>query len=338
MARIGFDGGVVKADAGESVLDALLRQGNDVPYSCRKGTCFTCIMVANGGDVPDVATRGLKPTQVDRGWFLACQCPADRDLTVSLPQETELFGWGTIVDKQYLAPDVCGIRISPATDLYYHAGQFLNLRRPDGLRRSYSLASVPSLDDDLEVHVRWLPGGQMSGWLFDETLVGDKISFQGPAGDCYYLPGRTEQNMMMIGTGTGLAPLLGIARDALAAGHQGTIALYHGSRAAEGIYAHDTLMRLADEFPNFTYHACVSGNEVPPHCRAGRADVLALEDYADLSGWGVYLCGYPPMVAEAKTAAYLRGAAVADIHADPFDLKDLRKTPRDDEVSQADLW
>ena len=44
------------------------------------------------------------------------------------------------------------------------------------------------------------------------------------------------------------------------------------------------------------------------------------------------------MVAEAKKATYLRGAALADIHADPFDLKELRKTPRLRDDGQADLW
>ena len=338
MARLRFDGGVVDTVAGESVLEALLRQGHDVPYSCRIGSCLTCVLVADDGTVPDQAGQGLKATQIDRGWFLACQCPADRDLSLSLPRDAELFGRGMIVDKINLAPDVCGLRIRPANDLYYHAGQFLNLRRPDGLRRSYSLASVPSLDDDLEFHVRRLSGGEMSGWLFDDTLAGDEISFQGPEGDCYYFPGRADQNILMIGTGTGLAPLLGVARDALASGHQGTIALYHGSRKSDGIYARETLERLAAEYSNFANFSCVSGDDVPPDCRSGRADVLALADHADLSGWGVYLCGHPPMVAEAKKATYLRGAALADIHADPFDLKELRKTPRLGDDSQADLW
>jgi ferredoxin-NADP reductase/ferredoxin len=338
MARIGFDGDVVEADAGESVLDALLRQGHDIPYSCRKGTCLSCIIVAENGEPPASATEGLKPTQVDRGWFLACQCPADQDFTVSLPDDAEIFGRGVIAEKVLLAPDVLGLKIRPANDLYYHAGQFLNLRRSDGLQRSYSLASVPSLDDDLEFHVKRLRGGEMSGWLFDETNVGDEISFQGPAGDCYYLPGRTDQDLMMIGTGTGLAPLLGIARDALAAGHRGGINLYHGSREEGGLYAGEALRELSDAFPNFSYHPCVSGEGAASAYRAGRADVLAFEDQSDLSGSGVYLCGYPPMVASAKKSAYIRGAAMADIHADPFDLKDLRKAPRTEEPERPDVW
>lgn len=338
MSEITFDGAAYQGGAAESVLDVLLRQGADVPYSCRKGTCLTCMMVATDGDVPDAANGALKPTERDQGLFLACQCPADRDLAVALPSRASLYGRATVRGKEQVAPDVIRVRIRPANDVYYHAGQFINLQRSDGLTRSYSLASVPKLDQDLELHVRRLPNGAMSGWIFDTLAVGDDLEIQGPLGSSYYLPGLTEQNMLLIGTGTGLAPLYGIARDALASGHRGAIALYHGSREPDGLYMRDELRRLADEHAIFSYFPCVSGDSAPQDVRRGRADVLALTDHPKLDGWLVYLCGYPPMVHATKKSAFLSGAALEDIHTDPFELKDLRAVPREDEVERPDVW
>lgn len=338
MREIKFAGAAYRARAGESVLDALLRQGADIPYSCRKGTCLTCMMVATEGAVPECANRMLKPVEREQGLFLACQCSTDDTLTVALPGQATLYGRAQVRSKSQVAPSVCRLHIRPANEIYYHAGQFINLHRADGLSRSYSLASVPSLDQDLEIHVRRLSGGAMSGWIFDSLEVGDELDVQGPLGNSYYIPGRSERNMLLIGTGTGLAPLYGIARDALAAGHQGSIALYHGSREPDGLYLRDELHRLSDEYATFSYFPCVSGDSAPQDVRRGRADVLAFADHPKLDGCLVYLCGYPPMVHAAKKAAFLAGAALADIHTDPFDLKDLRTKPREDTAERPDLW
>jgi ferredoxin-NADP reductase len=123
---------------------------------------------------------------------------------------------------------------------------------------------------------------------------------------------------LLIGTGSGLAPLYGIARDALHQGHRGLIRLYHGSRAAAGLYLGDDLNHLAAAHPNFHYEPCISGASSV----SGRDPVAALDramrDQPDLSGWRVYLCGNPQMVEAARLATFLAGAASSDILADPF--------------------
>jgi NAD(P)H-flavin reductase len=134
--------------------------------------------------------------------------------------------------------------------------------------------------------------------------------------------------MLLIGNGTGLAPLIGIARDALNDGHSGAIHLYHGTRRSEGLYLDDALRELDADFENFHYTPCTSREE-SPGTRRGRAEEVALTDHPDLSGWRVYLCGYPPMVHDMQRRAFLAGASLADIYIDPFELRDLRKKPRD---------
>lgn len=329
MAAIAFDGATYDCGDDETVLDALLRQGVEIPYSCKLGVCLSCLLKAEPGQVPAAAQDGLRRTLCEQGYFLACQCQPERALAVSRGDESDVFGRAKVMGIERLAPRVCRVAIEPATPLYYRAGQFVNLRRDDGLTRSYSLASVPSLDSHLELHVKHLPGGRMSGWIFDGLAVGDSLDIQGPNGGCYYVPGRADQGLLLIGNGTGLAPLIGIARDALNDGHAGPIRLYHGTREEAGLYLRNVLDDMAVRHENFDYVPCLSGTPVAKGCREGRAESVAFSDHSELDGWRVFLCGYPPMVHSAKKLAYLAGAALEDILTDPFELLELRQTPRD---------
>jgi len=228
----------------------------------------------------------------------------------------------------YLSEKICRIRLEPANPLYHRAGQFINLRRGDGLIRSFSLASVPALDPFLELHVKSLPGGAMSNWIYDIAHQGASIDIQGPHGACFYIPGQTTQPLLLIGNGAGLSPLIGIAHDAINDGHTGPIHLYHGTRHAAGLYLDDTLRKMDSEHENFFYNGCLSREEAPGK-HHGRAEDIAFSSHTDLSGWRVYLCGYPPMIVDAQRRAFLAGAALSDIHINAFELRDLRTESRE---------
>jgi ferredoxin-NADP reductase len=285
-------------------------------------------MRAEPATVPAGAQAGLRGTLQAQGYFLPCLCRPASDLDLASPEEASVFGRARVVAVQPLASGICRLLLEPSTSLYYHAGQFLNLQRSDGLTRSYSLASVPRVDSLVEHHVKRHSGGRMSAWICDELRAGEALDIQGPNGSCFYVPGRPEQPLLLVGTGTGLAPILGIARDALLAGHRGPVRLYHGSRAPSGSYLGAELESLAETYTNFAYHRCMSGPDVPAWSRGGRADAAAFADYPELAGWRVFLCGAPPMVHSGQKKAYLAGAALADILADAFELRELRHSPR----------
>lgn len=323
MPKLTFRGAVIEASSTETVLDALLRAGVDVPHSCKKGVCQTCILRSVDAPPPPHAQEGLRPTLREQGYFLACRCEVSRDLAVAAPRDADVLGQAVVVSKRSLGSDVCRLRLELAAPLDYHAGQFVNLLRRDGLARSYSLASVPHADRFLELHVRRMESGRMSGWIFDELAVGDVVDFHGPNGSCFYLPGREDGALMLVGTGTGLAPLYGIARDALLSGHTGPVRLFHGSATLAGLYLDRELRALEGRFGNFRYVPCLDGEEPAAACARGRANDVAFAEHRKLGGWRVYLCGAPAMVVSAKRTAYLAGASLADIHADPFELADV---------------
>ncbi len=301
----------------ESVLECLTRHGVELSSSCRAGVCQTCMIKATTGTPPAQAQKGLKPQLQQQGYFLACICTPMEDLTVTAADGAALPRLAaTVIDKRPFNDAIVRLRLQPASGFDYRPGQFLNLHRGDGLTRSYSIASLPQ-DGYLELHVEHIPGGRMSGWIMNELAVEDTVQIDGPHGECFYIDADPEQNLLLVGTGSGLAPLWGIVRDALAQGHRGQIHLFHGSRSRAKLYLMDELRQFAEMHDNFFYTPCISGLD-NGGLAAGRANEIALSRFAKLDGWRVYLCGHPEMVNNAKKKAFLAGAAFDQIHADPF--------------------
>jgi ferredoxin-NADP reductase/ferredoxin/truncated hemoglobin YjbI len=312
----------------ETVLEALQRQGVSIPFSCRSGICHVCLQRCTSGPIPEKAQTGVRPTLRAQGYFLPCQCTPTADMQIVPPRNADLYTPAVLYRKEWLGANVVRLLLEPATALSYRAGQFINLRRSDGLTRSYSLASNPATDYFLELHVNVMKNGAMSNWIAETLAVNDEIDIQGPNGQFCYEPERAEQNILLAATGTGLAPLLGVVRDALHQGHTGELHLFHGSRHPRGVYLHDELLDLCGEFSNFYYYACVSGNDVPPGFLSGRTHEVAQSLHEDLRGWSTYFAGLPDMVEAAHRNALRSGVMETDIHTDPFRYTDLRGAAR----------
>jgi NAD(P)H-flavin reductase/ferredoxin len=302
----------------ETVLDTLLRENVNLSYACKKGTCHSCMVRSVGAAPPKAAQSVLKDTLKIQNYFLACQCYPEQDMHIKLPDQSEFYRMGTVVVNQLLNRNTILLVIAFEDAFEFNAGQFVNLQRNDGLTRSYSIANTPQESNTLEFHIRRLSGGRSSAWLHDEVQVGDSIAVSEPRGHCFYIPERREQGILLVGTGTGLAPLAGILTDALAQGHSGPIYLFHGSRNLEDLYRIDEMRQLAQDYPNFNYLPCLSGENVPEGFAAGRVNDVVFSHLSDLKSWRVFLCGHPDMVNQMKKLAFLKGAAIADIYADAF--------------------
>ena len=324
MPKIAFEGQVYETEPDESVLDCLTRHGVSVKYSCRSGICQTCIMLAHEGEPCESSQLGLKDVLKAQNYFLACACVPKSDIGIGRPDSNLLETETTVESVELLNPEVIRMRLALPADYDYYPGQYLTLYNASGVGRSYSIASIPEEEDFLELHIRLIPGGHVSAWAHTEVKPGDTVTITESIGDCFYIGENQDQPLLLIGTGTGFAPLYGIAREALRQGHRGPIHLYHGSRTLDGhvtpygLYLVEEMLNLAQSQAQFFYHPCISSGHVPEGMRQGRANNLALEDHKNLSGWRVYLCGREDMVKTTKQKAFLAGASLQDIHADPF--------------------
>lgn len=326
MPRITYEHHSYSVRENESVLDVLTRHGVAIPSSCRSGVCQTCMMRATRGTPPPEAQKGIKAALRERNFFLACGCKPTEDMDIALPSDEDAPQTSVIViGKTPLNDSILRLRLLCPAPFTYRAGQFVNVHHGDWVR-SYSLASVPGQDDGLELHVQRVTDGRMSGWLHDVCSVGDVLHLQGPLGDCYYTPERQDQPLLLIGTGSGLAPLWGIVRDALRQGHHGPIHLFHGARQVHDLYLTQELRALAAAYPQLSYTPCVSRGEGGEGHASGRANDVALRRHPHLKGWRVFLCGNAAMVKAVKKRAFLAGAALGDIHADPFEFSEISAT------------
>lgn len=318
MPNLTINGATFASLADETVLDTLLRENISIPNGCHQGVCQSCLMRSIDTPPPVSAQIGLKNTLQKQNYFLACLCHPEQDMTVALPDQQSVFITARVINKQLLTADIVRIVLEYETEFSFFAGQFVNLLRDDGLTRSYSIANSPQADKRLEFHIRRLPNGQFSSWAYDELAIGTTLTLSEARGSCHYLSGGEQQSLMLIGTGSGLAPLWGIITDALEQGHSGAIHLFHGSRTPEGLYLIDEMRELATKFDNFYYTPCLSGDKVTADYAQGRAHEVALSSIDTLKGWRLYLCGHPEMVSHSKRMAYLKGASLADIYADAF--------------------
>ena len=90
MAQLRFQNAQYPLESGESVLDCLLRNQQQVSYSCKSGLCQSCLVQAVDCQPPSRAIQGLKTTLQSTGHALACQWMPDNDGGVRLPDDTML--------------------------------------------------------------------------------------------------------------------------------------------------------------------------------------------------------------------------------------------------------
>ncbi len=301
---------------GESLLDGLLRHGVPVAHACKAGSCGSCLLRSVEGQVPPSAQAGLKDSWKARGYFLACVCHPTGDL-IAEPGGSDIRIAATITALDHLTHDVVRVHLACQAPFDFRPGQYLTLFRDDGLARSYSIANLPE-EREIELHVRRVPNGRMSGWLFEGARTGAQVQLQGPSGECFYVPGRQDQPILLIATGTGLAPLYGIVRDALRSGHRGPIHLFHGATRPEGLYLAKELAAMSAAHGNMSYTACVLQADAPGPFEIGQIGQVVASRFSELDGWRGFVCGDPSVVRSLKQQLFLAGMAMRDIYTDAF--------------------
>ncbi|MCF1427505.1 MAG: 2Fe-2S iron-sulfur cluster-binding protein [Shewanella sp.] len=320
------------AQPGETVLDTLLRYKYPVNYSCKKGRCRSCLLQHVQGELTMISQRGLEPDQKSAGLVFACQCIPAPNMVLTTLEPQALYLDTPIVDKQVLTDNIVSVTLKVPEDREYQAGQCVNLRRPDGVSRTYAIAKVTE-SGAVEVHVRRKVNGDFSQWLYGSARRNDLLQMQGPWGYCHYFPGLPDDILVLFGSGTGLGAVAGIAEEALSRGHRGDIFLYHSGKNLADLYLHKEMLKKMLLHRNFYYQACISAESERYQVDGKRirwADPLELaagrHNYN--RSYRVFLCGEPKMVIKGQERAFLGGVPIERIHALSFDYRELRKHPR----------
>jgi len=322
--KISYQNKVYSCHDDETLVEAFLRNGVETSFSCRKGSCHICMMQCTRGEIPEKSQRGLKTNHIKEGYFLPCSCVPTGDMSVINIDSSCLYKPATIHKKELLSKDVCRLIIEPGDTFNYFPGQYINIRRSsDGVARSYSLVSHPD-DYFIELHIKKMHNGILSSWIFDKLDAGDKIEFQGPMGDSFYSQVNNRNTaLVFIGKGTGIAPVYGVALDAIKNSHTGDINIYHDGQSKDDIYLHEPLVNLDKDNSNITYTACVESVNQKYFSPHNSLDLLEVE-IDKINDPIIFIAGSPAFIDSMQAMLKHHNIPAKSIYADSFDYQDLR--------------
>jgi CDP-4-dehydro-6-deoxyglucose reductase len=181
------------------------------------------------------------------------------------------------------------------------------------------MANAPHADELLQLHIRNY-GGAFSRHVFERMQVRDILRFEGPYGS-FFLREESPKPAILLASGTGFAPIKAIVEHALHLGAARSFALYWGGRRRADLYMDALARAWAAQAPGFAYVPVLSEPAVEDAWE-GRHDLVhraVMADHADLSGYQVYACGNPLMVAAARSDFCNRlGLPEAEFFSDAF--------------------
>lgn len=317
------------AEANESILDAGLRQGVMLPYGCRGGVCGSCAATVLSGQVhyPFGEAQGLAPFDEERGQAFLCMAAAISDLELDVPHigrdtDIEVKNLPVRVEKmRKLAADVMELTLKLPTSerLRFFPGQYIDILLKDGTRRGFSLANAPFNDQLLELHVRHVPNGKFTSYVFNEMQEKALMRIEGPLGGFYIHD--SERPLILMGGGTGFAPLKSMLEQLMEAGLTRPVYLYWGVRAKADLYMDAVIRSWAARHPLLSYVPVLSAPKVEDawQGRTGYVHAAVAADFADLSGFDVYMSGPPPMIEAAKPVFLAQGLPDNQLYSDAFE-------------------
>lgn len=319
------------AEDQETILEAALRQGLALPYSCRNGACGACKGQILSGTVEygEYEQKALPEPEKAAGKALFCQAVPLEDLVVEVREVRAAEGIVIktlpcrVVDMEKLAHDVMAISLKlPQTErLQFLAGQYIDILLRDGRRRSFSLANAPHDDELLQLHVRQVPDGHFTDHVFNRMKERDLLRFQGPYG-IFFLRDDSECPILLMAGGTGFAPVKSILEHAFAKGEKRPMHLFWGARRERDLYMNDLALSWTREHANFHYTPVLS--EARPEerwgGRTGWVHEALVEDYPDLRGHQVYASGPPPMIEAGQAAFKAQGLPEDRFYFDSFEF------------------
>lgn len=324
-----------QTESHDCILRAGLGAGYGLAYECNSGGCGTCKFQLIEGEIEELwpAAPALTARDVKKGRKLACQCKAKTDLVIKMrtaPEYTPInlparFE-ATLSSRRNVTSDIVEFCFqAPGGEAaQFLPGQYAMLTFHDGRGpRAYSMSNLPNGDGVWEFWIRRKPGGEVSSALFDELQAGDTVIIDGPYGHAY-LRAESERDIMCIAGGSGISPVLSIARGVLTdpdmAGRQ--IHFYFGGRTPEDLCGLDELKALPGFEGRVHYQPAISMPEETPNWTGDTGfihEIVENRHGDELSRFECYLAGPPPMVQATTKMLQLKGNVPASqIHYDPF--------------------
>ncbi|MDE0310560.1 MAG: CDP-6-deoxy-delta-3,4-glucoseen reductase [Acidiferrobacterales bacterium] len=315
----------------ETILDAILRQGVAVPYSCRNGTCAACKSTLVSGKVAYDPYDKSAMTDAEReaGAILLCRARPIEDLEVRAEEIPTLSNISIqklpcrVQALNLLAHDVMELTLQLPGEAFFNyiPGQYIDVMMRDQRRRGFSIANPPN-GESLTLHVRHVPNGRFTTHIFQSMKSRDILRFEGPLGT-FFLRKDSERPVILIAGGTGFAPLNAMIEDALGNGNMRPMHLFWGVRAYRDLYLYETVQAWAEQAPaSFRFTPVLSEPMEQDNWtgETGWVHESVLHHYPDLTDYDVYASGPPPMIDVIRETFPDHGLDASHLYYDSFEF------------------
>jgi CDP-4-dehydro-6-deoxyglucose reductase, E3 len=312
----------------QTVLQAAIDAGINLPYGCRNGACGSCKAKLVSGKVMhnDYQSSAMSDAELAAGNALLCCAMALEDLTIECREVGGLAGIkprilpARVAKKEQLAHDVIALHLQlPASErLQFKAGQYIEFILKDGKRRAFSIANAQHDAEFLQLHIRVIPGGVFSEYVANELVEKAILRIEAPFGN-FFLREDSNKPIIFVAGGTGFAPVKGIIEHMLFNNIQRKIILYRGARQLQDLYMHNLCEKWAEFTPHLSYIPVISEPEGDDwQGRTGLVHEAVLADYKDLGGFQAYVCGAPGMCEVAHSSFVQQGLLADEFFSDAF--------------------
>ena len=310
---------------GQSILEAALAAGIELPYSCRKGVCGNCVGAIASGEIVGIDGAAVRNDACSDDQVLYCMCAATSNVVLR-PTSWKRFDpsarksfTARVYRNQLAAPDVSilQLRLPAGQRAKFQAGQYLQVLLDDGSTRSFSMANPPQESDGLTLHIRHIAGGGFSARVA-RLVPGDTLRVELPFGNV--MLADDARPLLFVAGGTGFAPVKSLLDDMAKRRVQRSLSLIWGARTADGLYLRGAVDRWRKQWPDFRFVPALSDSPQDSigDIFLGRVDEALTANFSELQNHSIYCCGSPLMVAAVREAAIAAGASPTDFHADVF--------------------
>ncbi len=315
---VSFEGKQYSLSDNETILDCLLRHGVEISFGCRAGVCQSCLLKIDRYDTlpAGLFQTGLKPEQKSEGYVLCCQSKPQECVSLKRIDQAKNRYEAIVLEKEWLNERVFRLRLH--CKLPYRPGQYAVLWRDETCGRAYSLASSDQEDEYLEFHIKYFDDGRFSSWAANELCIGEKLTIQGPLGTCFYSQ-SAQQPLLMMSSGTGLAPIIGILKDALLKGHLASIDVVVSARKSSELYYCNELIEMAANHKQLNIYFLAQDND------AGVSNIFQIDPFEfakekikNITERKIFLCGAEQFVLDLRKKLFLSGVNFNAISADAF--------------------
>jgi ferredoxin-NADP reductase len=206
-------------------------------------------------------------------------------------------------------PNVKTFTLELPSWMRHRAGQHYDIRltAEDGYQaqRSYSIASEPEREGEVDITVERLDDGEVSSYLHDVVTAGDRIEVRGPIGGYFVWEADMSDPLLLIAGGSGVVPLMSMIRHRAVVDAKNPTVLLYSSRRFEDVIYHNELDRLSKANGGLkVFHTLTRSQPADWKGYARRIDESMLRDVAGPLGGSaqVFICGPTLMVESAANA------------------------------------